>query len=472
MARMRAALAAAGAAQSGGAAVTAALAGLCLGLATLIRIDGLRDVLPVVAYAGLLIALRRMPGLAGRAPIGDGRLGLPLLGGVTAGVALGFLAAQILARPYLAYLRGSVIPLLAICAAVLALTAAGAALAPRLARLAPSPPARLPELAAGLALLVMLAFAVRPLLQTVRRDPATPEDALTAEFVGAIQRANGLPADPTRLYSEQSLYWVIWYVGVPVALLAALAVVVLTRRLARGTGFGWLLPLGVIGWTTVTTLALPAITPDHPFASRRLVPVIIPGMVLLGVWGLRWLRDKARRMGYGAAPQRAVVLAGAALALAFPVYISAGTAFTPVERGEAAAVARLCAAIPPDASVLIVERVTGDRFTQLVRGVCGVPAARAAIPAATPGNPGDRVATTTERDGDEAPSAEVTRLIDRIRATGRRPVLLAAEAAQLTPYSARPRHVLHLSTRQDERTLVSPPDATWSLTTNVWLAAP
>ncbi|MFC7644957.1 hypothetical protein ACFQX6_33040 [Streptosporangium lutulentum] len=40
--------------------IGAVLAGLVFGLAVLVRIDGLRDVLPAVVYAGLLIALRRV----------------------------------------------------------------------------------------------------------------------------------------------------------------------------------------------------------------------------------------------------------------------------------------------------------------------------------------------------------------------------------------------------------------------------
>ncbi|MFC7644955.1 hypothetical protein ACFQX6_33030 [Streptosporangium lutulentum] len=58
---------------------------------------------------------------------------------------------------------------------------------------------------------------------------------------------------------------------------------------------------------------------------------------------------------------------------------SAGTAFNQIERGERAAVEGMCAALPARASVLIVERVTGDRLTQVVRGTCGVPTARVAL---------------------------------------------------------------------------------------------
>ncbi|WP_433252251.1 hypothetical protein ACQPYK_07460 [Streptosporangium sp. CA-135522] len=438
-------------AQSDGAVIGAELAGLVLGLAVLVRIDGLRDVLPALVYAGLLIALRR----AGTRD--EGRLGVPLLLGLAAGAGTGVAAGYILSRPYLNYLADSLQPLLAISGAVLALALVVALLAPRLA-----PPTRrvvrtrwLPEVAGGLVALVMVAFAVRPWLETVIRWPGTPDDRLNYEFIERTQQANGLPLNGTRLYYEESLYWVIWYVGVPVVVLATLAGAVLTRRMVRGRGFGWLLPLAVVGWTTVTTLYRPGITPDHPWAARRLVPVIIPGLVLLAVWGLRWVRDKARRMGYGPAVQNGLAAVGAVLLLLPPAITSAGTAFTPIERGERAAVEALCAALPARASVLIVERVTGDRFTQLVRGTCGAPTARVAF----------------HRGADLPARSDVERLIGRTRAAGRVPVLLAANADQLSPYGE-PTQVMRFRTRQDERSLVSPPDATWSLTMDVWMAVP
>lgn len=424
-----------------GAALGAGLAGLVFGLATLVRIDGLRDVLPVLAFAGLLIALRRF------------RLGPPLLGGLAAGVGLGFVAAYAFARPYLSYLSRSVVPLLLICAAVLVLTVVCTAAAPRLARV--RLPRRLPEIGAALVVLVMVGLAVRPWVQTVRRVPTTKEDQLTATFIAGTQRANGLPADPYRLYSEDSLYWVIWYVGVPVVVLATVAAAVLVRRLLRdGSSFDWLLPLAVIGWTTVTTLLRPEITPDQPWAARRLVPVVIPGLILLAVWGLGWVREKARRMGYGTRTQAWLAGLGTALILVPPAVTSIGTAFTPVERGERAAVAAMCAKLPPDASVLIVERVTGDRFTELVRGMCGVPAAKVRLAGA-----------------DTAPEPEVRRLIARVRGAGRTPVLLAATSAQLAMYGP-PQQALALATRQDERSLTEPPNGTWGLTINVWMAQP
>ncbi|NUP03679.1 MAG: hypothetical protein HOW59_37730 [Nonomuraea sp.] len=416
-------------------------AGLVFGLAVLVRIDGLRDVLPVLAFAGLLIAMRR----SGRP---QGAVGVPLLAGLVAGAGLGLLAAYALARPYLEYLSGSVRPLLAVCGAVLVLTLAGTAAAPLLARI--RPPKWPPTTGAALVVLVMAALYARPWFQTVTRKPTNVEDRRTSIFIAEIQKANGLPVQPDRLYFEDSLHWVAWYIGLPAVVLATVAAAVLLRRLLRdGRPFGWLLPLAVIGWTTVTTLLRPEITPDHPWASRRLVPIVIPGLIVLAVWGLGWLRE---RSWLGVRARRWGTVAGVLLVLVPPVVTSIGTAFTPVERGEAAAVRAMCAAIPPGASVLIAERVTGDRLTQLVRGMCGHPAAKVVRDAS-----------------DVAPEQRVRAAIERVRAAGRVPVVLAATEAQVAPYGP-PRQVMGLVTRQDERSLVDPPDGTWRLQVNVWMA--
>ncbi|MGW0073416.1 hypothetical protein ACWDUI_38895, partial [Streptosporangium sandarakinum] len=386
-----------------------------------------------------------------------GRLGLPLLGGLVVGTGLGVAAGYLLSRPYLKYLSSSLTPLLLICGAVVALTVVAALLArPLAAALRRVAALRwLPETVAGLVVAVMAVFAARPWLHQVTRVPTTQADRLNALFITNTQRANGLPVDGTRLYYEDSLHWVMWYIGVPAVVLATLAAAVLARRLARGTGFGWLLPLAVIGWTTVTTLYRPAITPDHPWAARRLVPVVLPGLIVLAVWGLRWARDKIRRMGYGPAAQRSLTVVGAALLVVPAAVTSIGTAFTPVERGERAAVEAMCAALPERASVLIVERVTGDRLTQVVRGACGVPAARVAL----------------LWGSDVAGKTDVLRLASRIRAAGRVPVLLAVKGSQLTRYGE-PVQVMALRTRQDERSLVSPPDGTWSTAIDAWMTVP
>src|SRR6202007_1858800 len=84
----------------------------------------------------------------------------------------------------------------------------------------------LPEASAVIALAALIGFAVRPYVQTVRGHPSLAE----YRFIEVLQRAQGLPIDPARSYSEQTLYWTIWYIGIPTVLLGAFGVALVLRR--------------------------------------------------------------------------------------------------------------------------------------------------------------------------------------------------------------------------------------------------
>ncbi|GAA2733587.1 hypothetical protein [Actinocorallia aurantiaca] len=416
------------------------LAGLCLGLVVLVRVDGLRDVLPVLVFAGALFARRRPTGI-------------PLAAGLLVGAAGGLVEGFLLSRPYLDYIGGSLRPLLMLAAAAVVgtLVMVGAW------RLRPEwfsrtgdlvARGRLPDAAAVLTVLLVLAFSVRPYVQTVRRIPSNAEDAFNSGYIEHIQRSTGLPVDGARQYTELALHWVVWYVGLPALILATFGAAILIRRMLRRESPAWVLPFSIIALTTVATLLRPGITPDHPWASRRLVAVVIPGVLILAVWMLAWATRRFRRLGYGRVATFVLAFAGS-LVLLVPIGASsAGLVFKPVDQGELRAVDRLCGELRQGTTVLIVERVTADRFSPVVRNMCGLPTARV----------------------DGAGVEDVKRVADRvIKETGRRPVVLGATSADVAPYG-QGRRAVDLRTRQDGHALRDRPKHTWSLDVEVWLA--
>ena len=443
----------------------AALGGLALGLAALPTLNVLPDLIPVIPFVGLLAAARRPQAL-------------PLGLGVLAGAGYAIAATWVTAPAALASPGFSVRQASLIAAAVAIVTVAAVAVSAwpaaraQAARLIPGALRwRLPEVAAGLVVAALIAFLIRPSVQTAHWNPGPG----TAGYIGALQKLLGLPVQPTRSYAEDSLYWVIWYIGIPALLLGGFGMAMLVRRCARSllrwadadaAARAWALPLLIFGWTTVIVLWDPRTAPDHPWASRTLVPLVLPGFILCAVWVAAWLDRRARERGAGRVAV-SLAAAGFVLAMVVPTAVTtfgitlsqsgsrhSGPAATGlgVKRtgaGQSAAVQQLCGAMSARMSVVILDRVAATEFAQVIRGMCGVPAGVMA----------------------GAPVAQVQAVIRGIAGAGREPVLVATRPSELTAYGTTPRRAVGLITTQDPHVLTQPPAAPWPITYQLWMSA-
>ena len=444
--------------------VLAGLAGLALGLTILVRIDGLSDILPAVPFLGVLLAARR-------------RQAIPFGVGLVIGVGYGLADGYLKSRPYLDLEAPSLRPLALIVAVVLLATVAGVALTASPAarerlrqKLAGPVTARLvrwlPAAAAALTVVIFIGFAIRPLVQTV----AGETDPTSIAYVAELQKLAHLPINGRRQYYEDSLYWVIWYLGAPAVLLGAFGLAVLARRCTKAlltwkdpsaAARIWALPAMIAIWVIVTVLWRPAVAPDQPWASRRLVPFVLPGLILTAFWAASWLKDQAAQLGRTRVTS-SVVASCCVASLLIPTALTTfdlgvtkkngltahGMAFRNIGAGELAAVNGLCAAIGPNASVVILDSLTADRFAQVIRGICDTPAAVLTNPS----------------------KAKTSAVVQGIEGVGRRPVLLAQEQAELTAYGAPAREVVNLLTTQEAHDLISPPTRTWLIHYTVWMS--
>jgi hypothetical protein len=249
--------------------------------------------------------------------------------------------------------------------------------------------------------------------------------------------------------------------------LATIGAALLSRRCLRGQAPAWTLPLIAFAWAIVTFLYRPAITPDQPWGSRRLVPSVLPGFILLAVWATGWLVGWLRRRNARRVIEVAAAACCAALLLVptaittFGLKISAGgpagvrlaavgLAFKISYQGEIPAVDRMCGAIPRGATVVFIDLGDADKLGQVVRGMCGNPTGD--INVLHPG--------------------EVQGILLSIEQAGRRPVLLAASRNQLAPYGGPMRQIMALRTTWDAHTLTTPPLYPWPLEVNVWMSEP
>ena len=443
----------------------AALGGLALGLAALASLSVLPDLIPVIPFVGLLAAARRPQALP---------LGLGVLAGAGYAIAATWLTAPAaLTAPGFPVRQASLIA--AGGGGGAGGAGGGAAGAPPPAPPGPGAPGllrwRLPEVVAGLAVAALIAFLIRPSVQTSHRHPG----AGTTGYVGALQKLLGLPIQPTRSYAEDSLYWVIWYIGIPALLLAGFGMALLVRRCVRallqwadtdGAARAWGLPLLIFAWTTVIVLWDPQTTPDQPWASRVLVPLVLPAFILCAVWVAAWLDRRARERGAGLTAV-SLAAAGFVLAMVVPTAVTTfgitlsqsgsgpsgpaatGLGVTRTGAGQTAAVQELCGSMSARMSVVILDRVAAGEFAQVIRGMCGVPVGVLA----------------------GAPEAEVQGVIRGIVGAGREPVLLATRVSELTVYGSTPRRAVHLVTTQDAHDLTQPPAAPWPITYQLWMSA-
>ncbi len=437
-------------------------AGLGFGLAGLIRVDSIREVAFLLPVAAVL-ALRGHP--AAR----------PLAVGALGGTLIAAIPALLLSRPYLGSVAASLVPLIAggVLLGLLSLVAVrrGA----RRAEVRPEtvtehrPGAtgvrgrRWPRLAAAAVLLVGLLLASRPLWMTVRQDPNDPG----SRVVAGLQLRQVLKIDGGRTYAEHSVNWISWYLG-PVMLLAALLLMAglahrATRwwlRSERATGTArpdvptWLGPavLGLAG--TLLTLYRPGITPDHPWADRRMVPLVLPTVVIAAGAAVAWAGRLARRRW--PASLLIGVLVAAAVSLLLPPWLATRpVAGQRTEQGEVAAVRAVCAQLKPGDVVLAVDNRAANEWPQVVRGVCDLPSASIKVTL-----PGDA-------------ATPINRIAARIVAAGGHPVLLAGTDLGLDvldQMKLAPTSVVNLHTTEDQHFLTHVPDGADPLAVQVWLA--
>jgi hypothetical protein len=485
--------------------VLAVLGGLALGLTVLASIASLGLLLPALpALAVLFVARRAQAG--------------PFGAGLVLGIGTGMAAGLVLARAYLSTVSAQ-LHLIVLCAfgccAVTALTLTLAIPGVRAwvrrvcahhvrvigfkgeVALLPSLGGVAQWLALVLPVVVLIGLAERPYLQTVRgqTDPAM------IRAVAALQRFESLPVDGLRQYYESSLHWVLWYLGAPALLLACAGAAALGRRSVEASLEGrarvsaaavpaavpasvvrlWALPFVIVAWSVVTVLWDPSVVPWQPMASHRLVPVVLPGLVLFGVWMASWLMSRASSFGASRA-SRAVVGGCCVLALALPPLVTTlnpgmsnsatsatssdasklksqvrmrGVGVSATYGGSIAAASALCAAIGTSASVLVTDAATAATFAPVIRGLCDEPAALVV--------PWPSAASSV---------AALDQAVRSVEQAGRRPVLLGPTRSSVALPGTAARQVVWLRTSADAESLTGAPTGTWPVTYSAWIAVP
>ena len=417
------------------------VAGALIGGTSIVRIDALRETMLVIPVAALLMARGR--GWA-----------KPLLTGAVVTTLAGFAVAGVMSWRYLGEIGASLVPLVGLVLAMsivswwlLRRSRAGWSLPDGLT-------ARLPTvLAVGVVVFGVL-LTLRPLVMTTRQDPNDPG----AMYVARMQSELGLPIDGGRTYAEHSVDWLSWWVGPAALVIALLTLAVLTRTLGTWWAKGgrvpaWGAAVFITTGSTVLTLVRPGITPDHPWADRRLL-VALPLALVLAVAGAFWAGRHAR--GRWGVPAAAAVIVTLLAVTAIPTVLATWPHRSErVEQGSLDAAHTYCASLERGDVVLAVDDWAVNHWTQVTRGMCGVPA----------------IATTGRlRDDPQQVLAAAQRLDERVSARGGRVLLVAHKNPEtLQDLGATDvRTVLRTVVMEDPHVLTERPDELTPLRLTVW----
>jgi hypothetical protein len=308
-----------------GAAGSHGLVGVLVGAVAAARIDG------AVVVVGLALGYL----VVGASPLGSHdrraavRSALAALAAAVAMTALGVLDVLRLSPEYVREHADQLTALLAaaglvvVVVVVLLLVPSRVLRGPRL--LALRRRHGLGDVAAGAVVALVLVLATRPLWWQGRAfDPASG----LGYAVQVLQSAAGQPLDGARSYDEQTLAWVVWYLGLPAVVLGFVGLALLARRGVARRDPAVVVLVAVVAVAAVFPLVRPSITPDQIWAVRRLLPATIPGLLIAGTCALDALRGapavgRDRRRGWlGAGSttlRRAVAAALAAAVVAFPL---------------------------------------------------------------------------------------------------------------------------------------------------------
>ncbi len=184
-----------------------------------------------------------------------------------------------------------------------------------------------------------------------------------------VQAQLGEPIVP-RTYAENTMGWISWYIGMPLLAIGVVGLAIAANKSMKDKRLLIFPGMLVVGLTCIMYIVDPRITPDHIWASRRFVPVILPGLVIFGVYALEKTVDK-----YVDLKNRANQIF-LALFLVFvfmqPLLISRPFLRVREKGNDLMAVNALCQNLPKNAEVIWLGSSLELDASHTVRVFCGV----------------------------------------------------------------------------------------------------
>lgn len=193
-------------------------------------------------------------------------------------------------------------------------------------------------------------------------------------LISGLQARQGLEVTP-RTYAEQSAEWMAWYLGWPLALVAAVGACVVLHRLITRWSWPLFTSVAVLALPTAVYLYRPSIAADHLWVMRRFLPAAMPLFALLAAIGLTWM------VAVIAAGGSQKMTRGAMLGLSALIVVPAMSTSLPYWtfrefRLDTAALREACDIIDGRPALVDSANLTGHQLVHTLAAACGVDAAR------------------------------------------------------------------------------------------------
>ena len=222
--------------------------------------------------------------------------------------------------------------------------------------------------ASGLVLLLSLTIALQPIWRTAYSNKV-------AKTITLIEARGITPSthivdgkEVTRTFDELTPMWLVWYIGPVISVLAIGGLTIATYRIIYRKEY-YLLPVTVVVLAVSTIYLYEArIFPDQIWASRRLLPVIMPGIIVFGVYVLSLLWSVPKNKLFGANP-KVVVSVLSTLAVILPLLVSLPFATLRESTPQLNKIQDVCEATSQDTAVFWIGH-EAKTLSQATRTLC------------------------------------------------------------------------------------------------------
>lgn len=186
-------------------------------------------------------------------------------------------------------------------------------------------------------------------------------------FIENLQSSLGEPVS-ARTYYEHSFDWVRWYIGPTLAVLGIVGLAIATHRAMKRRDLLLIAGLLTVLGFSAAFLTSTGISPDQIWASRRILPVILPGFAIFGAFALDEIdRRLFSQERFG---KLFAVLLASSILLA-PLLTSRPFLRVSEKENELATMEAVCSALPKHAAVLWLGSVLQLDAVSATRSFCG-----------------------------------------------------------------------------------------------------